>query len=374
MEKVAEHKTGSNIIEELGKIKQTPFVLIIGRPRSGTTLLRTMLDAHPNIKIPLESPFIKNFYPVYGSKISWTKEELTVFYNKLVKQPQFNLWTVDNESLKRKLLNAEGKTTFGELCKIIYAENISFYDKEEIKILADKNPPYTLYIPTLLETFPEARFIYITRDYRDNILSMLNVDFERPWIASLAYRWKYYNKKFLKAQKKNPDRFFVIKYEDLVTNPEKHLTDICIFLNISYSPKMLNFQSKEKEILDIYPKELIEHYHKSLFEPISPKKVDQWKIKMRDSDIRKSDLIVGKYAEKMGYTRKYTKSNPFLYFTCLPGIFYGRLYYIIFNTANFLLPEKIREFFFRLLTKIFQPWWKKNYKITIDISSMKKNS
>ncbi len=364
----------NSLASNSAQIKQIPFVLIIGRPRSGTTLLRTMLDAHPNIKIPLESPFIKNLNPLYGNKVFWTKNDLEIFYNVLLKQPQFNLWAVDHENLKKNILSAEGKITFGELCKLIYSENISFFEKEEIKVLADKNPPYTLYIPKLFKVFPEARFIYITRDYRDNILSMINVDFERPWVASLAYRWKYYNKKFLKAQKKNPDKFFVIKYEDLVTSPEKYLTEICTFLNIPYSLNMLNYHSKEKEVLHIYPQELINRYHKSLFEPISPKKVDQWKIKMKDSDIRKADLIVGKYAEIMGYKRKYSNSNPILYFLCLPGIIYGRLYYLIFDITNFVLPVKAREYFFKILSGIFRPWWKKNYEVKIDISSLKKNS
>lgn len=341
-----------------------PFVFLIGRPRSGTTMLRSMLDAHPNIRIPLESAFIKNLFPEYGMIKKWKPGKILAFHNDLRKQPQFNLWAIDNEYLKKLLLDIPEDFTFQEICKIIYSNVVSLFNKKEIKIIADKNPPYTLYIPFIQKIFPDARFIYIIRDYRDNVLSMKNVDFERPWLPSLAYRWKYYNKKFLKSYRKDRSRFYIIKYEDLVTDPENHLKKLCDFLGIEYTDDMIHYNRIKDEALKIYPQELINRYHKSLFEPISTSKVGLWKNKMSATEIKKCDMIVGRYAEKAGYERIYKKKNIFLYLACLPGIAYGRLYYIIFDTASLLLPYKIRNTFFRILSGIFSPWWKKDYSKT----------
>lgn len=354
-------------------INSIPFVFIIGRPRSGTTMLRSMLDAHPNVRIPLESAFIKNLFPKYGKIDKWNKKIILKFYHDLLKQPQFNLWTIDTHLLKLELLKMNENSKFQNACKIIYLNVVSFFEKLEIKILADKNPPYTLCISLLLKIFPDARFIYIVRDHRDNVLSMKSVDFERPWLTSLAYRWKYYNKKFLKAYHKDKSRFHIIKYEDLVRNPKNYLTQLCTFLSIEYTDGMIHYSRIKDEALKIYPQELIERYHKSLFEPVSPGKVEQWKTKMKAKDIRKCDLIVGKYAEMMGYERMYKKKNIFLYIYCLPGIVYGHLYYIIFDAATLLLPYKLREVFFRMLSGIFKPWWKKNYTVELDKSSLKKD-
>lgn len=47
-------------------IADTPFIFIVGRPRSGTTLLRTLYDAHPNVNIPPECQFVVNLYGKYG--------------------------------------------------------------------------------------------------------------------------------------------------------------------------------------------------------------------------------------------------------------------------------------------------------------------
>lgn len=352
-------------------IMRIPFVFIIGRPRSGTTMLRSMLDAHPNVRIPLESAFIKNLFPKYGKIKKWDEPTIISFYNALIKQPQFNLWTIDNDFLKQELFKIPENSTFQDVCIIIYSNAVSFFDKKEIKILADKNPPYTLSIPFLLKIFPDARFIYIVRDYRDNVLSMKNVDFERPWTASLAYRWKYYNKKFLKAYSRDKLRFHIVKYEALVCEPEKYLNKLCAFLGIEYTNEMIHYNRIKDEALKIYPRELIDRYHKSLFEPISTSKVGQWNNKMTVKEIRKCDIIVGKYANIMGYERVYKKKNVFLYFSCMPGIFYGRLYYIIFDVATFLLPFKLRELFFKMLSGIFSPWWKKNYTVELNKSSLK---
>ncbi|MFH0866455.1 MAG: sulfotransferase, partial [Bacteroidota bacterium] len=245
------------------------------------------------------------------------------------------------------------------------------FEKKEIKIIADKNPPYTLYIPFLIKIFPDARFIYIVRDYRDNVLSMKSVDFERPWLSSLAYRWKYYNKKFLKAYYKDKSRFHIIKYEDLVCEPDKYLTKLCSFLCIEYTDKMIHYNRIKDEVLKIYPQELIDRYHKNLFEPISQGNIGKWKNKMTVKEIRKCDMIVGKYADMMGYERMYKKKNVFLYISCLPGIIYGQLYYIIFDAATIILPYKLRYLFFKMLSGIFSPWWKKNYRIELDKSSLK---
>jgi len=350
---------------------KTPFLFVIGRPRSGTTMLRSMLDAHPNVCIPLESAFIKNLFPKYGKIQKWNNELILSFYHELIKQPQFNLWAINNDDLKEQLLKIPEKSAFQDICKLIYSMVISFYEKKEIKIIADKNPPYTLCIPLLLKIFPEARFIYITRDYRDNILSMKSVDFEKPWLTSLAYRWKYYNKKFLNEYHKDKSRFHIVKYEDLVIEPEKYLTNICSFLGIDYYEGMVHYNNIKDKALKVYPQELIDKYHKSLFEPVSPSKVGQWKNKMSVKEIKKCDLIVGKYADIMGYERVYKKKNVLLYISCLPGIIYGRLYYVIFDTATFLLPYKLREFFFKILAGLFSPWWKKNYSIKLDKSSLK---
>ena len=202
---------------------------------------------------------------------------------------------------------------------------------------------------------------------------MMSVDFEKSWITSLAYRWRYYNKLFLNSFNKDKSRFHIIKYEDLVSEPEKYLKKLCEFLRIEYLEEMIYYNQKKDFSSKIFPDYFAERYHKSLFEPVSPKKVEQWKIKMNANEIEKCDIIVGKYSDIMGYERVYKNKNILLYIKCLPGIFYGRFFHIIFDTASLLLPYSFRKIFFKIIFMFSSSWWE-NIKGELDKKKLKDQS
>ncbi len=333
------------ITPDKDKVKSLPFFFIIGRPRSGTTLLRTLFDAHPEVIIPLESPLIIDLYNKYGKVKIWDKKKLLSFYQDVQNQRKFESWTIDKDRLKDDIFACEGETSFQLLCKIVYYNYISFFDKKDIKLLGDKNPVYSLYsfyTKRLIKIFPEAKFIHITRDYRDNILSIQKVDFEAPILPLLAYRWKYSTKQIKKVKDKHPESFYTIKYEDMVKNPGRHIEKLCNFLGIEYTSSVLEFRRKKDEILKVYSKEQVEEYHKNLFSPINTTKINLWKKQMSERDIKIADMVVGKYAELSGYSRKYKKLNILIYLLILPAIIYGRLWYLLIKFFIDKLPYKTR--------------------------------
>jgi hypothetical protein len=335
-----------------------PLFFIVGRARSGTTLLRALLDAHPNVIIPVECPFIQHLYSKYGNIRVWNTTILSNFEKDLRKQPAFNMLHLDEEKLSKELAKHEGVSSYQEVCKTVYYCCLSFFPKQEIKLFGDKNPGYSLVLPLLLKVFPDAKFIHLTRDYRDNILSMRRVDFEAPWLTSLAYRWKFYNKRIKKFKTKHPERFLTLKHEDLVSDTENNLKSICSFLDIPFDPAMMNLSEMKEGYYKTYPAEILDKYHKSLFEPIDKGKLYQWKKNMTVKEIRKADLVVGKAAEEFGYERQFKNGNPFLYIKCLPGIFYGRLYFVWGDMVN-ALPHWMRMSIIHVLAAIYRPYWKR---------------
>jgi len=135
----------THVLRYIKKIKQTPFFFILGRPRSGTTLLMTLLDASPATIIPVECPVIKNLYPKYGKKKFWTEKDLLEFYTDLTSQTFYNHYkftdlNYDFDSIREDLLFLPGKNTFGELIKVVYSNYKSVFPKEEIRSIGDKNP------------------------------------------------------------------------------------------------------------------------------------------------------------------------------------------------------------------------------------------
>lgn len=349
----------------MNKISKIPFFFVVGRARSGTTLLRCLFDAHHQISFPLECAFIINLQSKYGKIKIWDEKHLTSFYHDLIRHPQFHFWTIDNEKLLKVLLDLKGENSYGTICKTVYYNFLSFFPKSEIKLLGDKNPAYSLRIKRLLKLFPEAKFIHITRDYRDNVISMIRAKFDAKIYSSSAYRWKYVNNQVLKQKNRLPEKFYTLRYEDLVSRPEFYLKELCSFLGIAFSTDMLNYRAKLDEMLATYPSELINLYHKGLLSPINPDKNYDWKNTLTQRQIKICDTVVGSFAEKSGYERVYKKRDFFTYIGCLPGMLYGRLFYIFMNAIN-NLPLFLQMRIINLLAIIYKHDWRKFRKKSTD--------
>lgn len=291
-----------------------PMFFIIARPRSGTTLLRTLFDRHSNVVIPLESPFILRFYWKYHKVKVWDEEKILEFYNDITNEEEdirLNLnilrWTIDFEQLKKDMLALANQTTYAELCRVVNASYQSFFPKENIKLVGDKNPVYSPRSHYLLKLFPDAKFLHMTRDYRDYLQSMLRAGFVKKITPIIVHRWVKSLKLNMQLQKEYPEKFFSFRYEDLVNHPEKTFKEICTFLQIPYDDHIFDFHEYKNKFLEFYREEDMELYHGKLFRPISSKNVGDWKKNLSQEQLEVAELMAGKYGDKIGYTRSLKK-------------------------------------------------------------------
>ena len=343
----------------MGKSK-APMFFIIGRPRSGTTLLRVLFEAHPHVTIPPESPFIINLYKKYGKVTSWDETVIKEFCDDLFKQRYFDKWLIGRAELLENLLRVKGEVTFQDMVRQVCLSYTSVFDKEEIRLIGDKNPAYSLFAGRIHKLFPEAKIIHITRDYRDNYLSLINVNFEVPIVPLVVYRWKFAYKRMQKLKNKNPGLICSIKYEDLATDPEKHFREVCRFLGLEFNPDVLDFYKKKADVEKTYAgSEEIALIHKSLFNPISTDRMNLWKKQMTVRQIRVADLVAGKTAEKAGYERKYPSFNPGLYLWILPTLIYASIMYRLILLGDHL-PYKMRNNLTQVLGIFLKIYWKLN--------------
>ncbi len=314
---------------DIQKIASLPVFFILGRPRSGTTLLRTLFDAHPNVATPIECAFIMNMSQKYEKIKNWTREDLLEFHSDVQKHIKFDTWNIDIEKMKNDLLLCEGENTFQTVCKVVYYDYISLFPKEEIKWIGDKNPVYATYTPLMLRLFPDAKFIHLVRDPRDNIISLKNVDFEGPFTALLAYRWQHSARKLYYIKKKHPNQFYTIRYEDLVKAPEKYYREMCDFLSLPYYGHVFEFYKKQDEAMKQFKTDKLMKYHKSLLSPINTSKVDLWKTQLPDRDIRITEFVGGRWTKLYGYERKYKWPGFMAMFVSIPWLIYGSSLYLL---------------------------------------------
>jgi hypothetical protein len=341
-----DHTHADTLIEDL-----TPFLFVVGRPRSGTTLLRTIFDAHPNVCIPPECHLIINLYPRYGKVMEWNEKAILTFFEDLQRQWLFDTWNVDQDELRDKLLKMKGSNTFGNVCKAVYASHESLFEKNDILLYGDKNPGYAIYTEKLLSIYPNAKFIHIIRDYRDNYVSIKEVDFELPIPSMVVQKWKNFYKRFNRAMVKHPESHRVIRYEDLVSAPEKHIRDLCAFAGIPYIPEMLDFHDKKDKIEQSKAHQLVKKYHRSLMKKINTDRVAIWEQKLSKRTVKIMDTTAGKTAELAGYQRKYKNFNLAIHLLAIPGITCTKILV--------LLTRIIDHFPYRLRMKILNEWpWK----------------
>ena len=274
---------------------------VVGKERSGTTLLQVMLNAHPNIAAPPESQFIVLLYHKYGSVKKWSEKNINDFCNDLFKEGLIrNHWMIDRKELYDLLVSVKDSLSYAVVCKIVFLQ----WDKSgrQITLLFDKNPVYYYFLPILEKIFPEARYIHLVRDYRANIASHQRV-FKIKKASALAYRWVKVNKLIEESKLRNAGRYLTLTYELLVSDPESSMKEICTFLRIPFSDKMtkdhisfLYASFKENK------KERFREVHGSLFQPINSSHLNEWTEKLSAREINDAEAIAGKYARaKYGY-------------------------------------------------------------------------
>jgi hypothetical protein len=160
-----------------------------------------------------------------------------------------------------------------------------------------------------------------------------------PNVTLLTYRWKYSYRVIEKASALHPERFFTIRYEDLVKQPESSFGQLCSFLEIPEDPSIFSFHTRKDELERSYPPEILQRYFKSLMQPIDDRKVGVYKQKLTQKQIRIADLVAGEMAEKAGYYRDYTRFTIFEYVWVTPAIIYTKGLYLLGKMVK-ILPYK----------------------------------
>lgn len=226
---------------------ETPPVFIVGHGRSGTTLLRMMLSAHPKLFISSEGAYIcplRAQISTYGDLRD--RRNLEKLHKDL--SPWLDAVNFLNPPAAQNLI--EWVDRFG--CD--ERSLITFYGTWEARTLGrhdlawwgDNEPSHVFNIPYLERLFPNSRFILMIRDPRDVYAS-----FKTAWpgihtAESIAMLWeRCLLDGLLAASRLGSGVVQQVRYEDLVTHPEAQLKDVCKFINVEYTDAMMNFHESE---------------------------------------------------------------------------------------------------------------------------------
>ena len=223
-----------------------PVPFVVGVGRSGTTLLRMMLDAHPRLAIPPETHFLNPFIQSSG-RLRFTPKLAT----RTIVNDERRRWN-DFGLREEDLLAAFERIEPFNTTDAVRAFYVLYAEKHGKTRWGDKTPDYIRKMRKLQKTIPEARFIHVIRDGRDAGLSQNSRIVRRGKQPvpprELARRWR---KRIVKARvdAEEVEHYIEVRYEDMVTDTESVLRRICEHIDLDFDPAMLTYYERAEQRL-----------------------------------------------------------------------------------------------------------------------------
>jgi hypothetical protein len=288
-----------------GADSRPPAPFVVGMNRSGTTLLRMMLDAHPDLAIPPETHFVPDVIRAARKRGAKPADVLTAMKDH---REWEDFGFSDDEALA--FLGEAGKLDPTSALRAFYGA----YAKRAGKARwGEKTPRYVLKMPLIQSALPEARFIHVIRDGRDVALSVLDRTVKELDAAEVARRWQ---RKVERARADAPrlGHYLEVRYEELVADPRPVLERVCEFVELPFAEAMLDYHERSGERLEEMRRELpasesssqlsVERRmetHRRTTAPPDASRATRWREEMSTPDRTSFERVAGGTLAKLGY-------------------------------------------------------------------------
>jgi sulfotransferase family protein len=287
-------------------IYRPPAPFVVGMNRSGTTLLRMMLDSHPELTIPPETHFVPDVIRACRRKGGEPEEVLAVMKSR---REWGDFGFGDDEMLG--LLRERGRRLDpGDALRAFYE---AYAAREGKPRWGEKTPRYVGKMRQIQAALPEARFVHVVRDGRDVALSVLDRTVRDLSASDVGKRWK---RKIQKARDAAPklDHYIEVRYEDLILETEPTLRRICEFIELGWDDAVLDYHERSPERLEEMKRALpadqrsseldVERRmatHAMTTKPPDAERVSRWKRDMSDLDRASFEEVAGGMLRDLGY-------------------------------------------------------------------------
>jgi Sulfotransferase family len=232
---------------------------VLGNPRSGTSLLRIMLNNHRQIASPPECGFSQWWLRKY---MDWNQEDgknesrIISFVQDVLTSKKIETWNFEQQELI-DFIKSKSPLDYGQLVETVYVawsnKSSKFPDA-----LVDKNNYYIHHLPDLVRIWPDAKFVFLIRDGRDvacSYLAIKSLETDSPYkpklpfkVDDIAKEWTSNNQNILNFLEGPESRsFIIVRYEDLINEPEVTLSRISHFLGFEMDSDMMDYYKNNDE-------------------------------------------------------------------------------------------------------------------------------
>jgi hypothetical protein len=209
-------------------------VFIAGPDRSGTTLMFALLASHPNISMVRRTNMWRYFHRRYGDLGSARNLERCL--RDMTRYQRMRLLKPDADRIRSEFL--QGEATYGRLFALFHEHHAARAGKGR---WGDKSLHTEHFADRVFEEFPHARIIHMIRDPRDRYASVRRRngrDLSR--VGAATGRWLDSTRAGRRNEARFPDRYLLVRYEDLARDPEGTMRRVCSFIDEDYSSAMLS--------------------------------------------------------------------------------------------------------------------------------------
>lgn len=273
--------------------------LFIGAcPRTGTTLLRSLLNNHPEIAIPPETNFV---LPVWRVRRRWGDLRLPENRRRLAE------WIFDTPGRGGKRIRGEierdaavervaaAPPTLGSVLAACFE---LFAERKGKTRWGDKRPRYANYVGMIFRLFPNAQFVHLVRDPRAAAASQAPLGWDEPEAAlpSAICTWEFSLRRVdLYARRLRPDQLLDVRYEDLVRDPHSTLERICAFAGLAGGAAIEEMITRPRRGV------FNEGWHDRLGEPIMTAPIDAWRERLEPHEVALVEHATRRHFERLGY-------------------------------------------------------------------------
>lgn len=277
-------------------------IFIVGPNRSGTTLLRLMLNAHSRIAVPDELVYFRG--EIAGAmRDEWTQPDLSPdafrqYVRNFLQRNREALAPLSANDLEEAIC-ASGPFTL----RHPYAETLDQWAAAHGKARwGEKTPGNLFYVDVIHDMFPNARFVYMARDPRAGVHSMLKTSFFRGDAVINALNRRKYDRNGLQHLRRSvpEEQWTVLRFEDLVQEPEATLRSLCTFLQEDFEPGMLSYHETSQKYMN---QRAVNRFNKAATRPVSAKKAASWRTGLSEIQVAEVEWICRHEMDAFGYER-----------------------------------------------------------------------
>jgi hypothetical protein len=312
-------------------------VFVVGAPRTGTTLVKEILNRHPRIHLFDEVHFFERIWEDRGAlgdlSTDASRRRAIERLLDLVRRFGSDQGVADAlpaDAYARRLV--EAGAGYPNLARILLTTGA---ERVGASIWGDSSPQDLLYLGTILSWWPDAKIVALVRDPRGFLSSYKH--YRRRNVATYRERynplpvsalWKSYMKALLEAERAPWGAAVMrLRYEDLVAEPEAQVRRLCAHVAVDYRPEMLDVDRANTSFVEGEA----EGPPRGIFDTSR----ERWRTELTPTEIWLGERICGDVMRQLGYDPAATGTRPSVVELAKIAFFLpGRAFNLFFRTGK----------------------------------------